>query len=282
MKPVALQYPGGKSPASSTALNQWINDLLPAADHYCEPFAGMCGVLLGRSPAVSKHETVNDLDDLIYGWWQVVRDRHDELIEWLENTPNGREQFAESQTLLYIGAPLGDVAKAGHVTVALGQGFMSGGLKGRPARGSWSRKLNVATGTHTAWANIADKVKRLTVRMRFVALENRDAVTVIGEYGRYPCNVLYVDPPYENVPDYYRATVDFDAMETVLADCQAHVAISGYPSCRWDSLGWHRNELPVKSFVGRVTETGVDTSAQARTEVLWTNYDPSTVDNRLF
>lgn len=56
-----------------------------------EPYFGSGAVLFNKSPA--KIETVNDLDDNITNYFQVIRDNPEELIKGLELTPYGRTEY---------------------------------------------------------------------------------------------------------------------------------------------------------------------------------------------
>jgi len=65
---VAVCYFGGK-----TALAATLAGLLPAHEHYVEPFAGSLAVLPADSR--TRMETVNDLDGELMLFWRVLRDR---------------------------------------------------------------------------------------------------------------------------------------------------------------------------------------------------------------
>ena len=84
----ALGWVGGKSAHGAHGTGRWIASLLPppgATYSYVEPFCGMLGVLLQREPA--KREIVSDLDGDLINWWQIVRDRPEELGDMLDFTP---------------------------------------------------------------------------------------------------------------------------------------------------------------------------------------------------
>src|ERR1700728_2787027 len=53
----------------------WLLPLLPAAHHYCEPFAGSGAVLLNRDP--SPVETYNDIDGDVVNFFRVLRAQGD-------------------------------------------------------------------------------------------------------------------------------------------------------------------------------------------------------------
>lgn len=67
MKP-PMPYFGGK-----TNIAERIAALLPAHQHYVEPYCGSLAVLLAKTP--SKMETVNDLDAELMTFWRVLRDQ---------------------------------------------------------------------------------------------------------------------------------------------------------------------------------------------------------------
>ena len=73
---VGPRYTGGKA---RYKLNRWIQSRLPmrTSGLYCEPFAGMLGILLNRPK--SKIEIVNDLNGDIVSFWRAVRDYPEEL-----------------------------------------------------------------------------------------------------------------------------------------------------------------------------------------------------------
>lgn len=85
-KLIAFAYYGGK--------NRHLNDilpLLPACEHYCEPFAGSAAVLLNRQP--SPIETLNDLNSDIVNFFKTLRENPQQLIDALLLTPYSREEF---------------------------------------------------------------------------------------------------------------------------------------------------------------------------------------------
>jgi len=91
------------------------------------------------------------------------------------------------------------------------------------------------------------------------------------EYGR---TLIYADPPYLHSTRTSRhrykhemTDADHEALLQRLMLCPAHVILSGYPSEMYDSMlkTWHRREIQA------MTRGGV------RTEVLWFNFEPSSV-----
>ncbi|MGW2090554.1 DNA adenine methylase, partial [Streptomyces sp. NPDC001880] len=70
----------------------WIVSVLPAHQHYVEPYCGGLSVLLAKQP--SPMETVNDLDRELVTFWRVLRDRPADLIRACALTPHSRDELA--------------------------------------------------------------------------------------------------------------------------------------------------------------------------------------------
>ena len=85
-----MAYYGGK-----TRLAAKIVELLPAHEHYVEPFAGGLSVLLAKRP--SRMETVNDLDGLLMAFWRVLRDKPEQLARVCALTPHSRAEHAAAR-----------------------------------------------------------------------------------------------------------------------------------------------------------------------------------------
>jgi DNA adenine methylase len=244
---------------------QRIVDLLPPHEHYVEPFAGGLSVLLAKAP--SRMETVNDLDGDLVNFWQVLRDRPQDLVRVCELTPHSRAELTAAWD------PTTDVLeRARRVWVRLSQG--RGGMMRRTG---WRHYVAPAGSTLSMPGYLEayrGRILPAAERIREVSLECLPALTVIGKYGMQPECLLYVDPPYlgtvrSDANVRYGVEMRSDGehrdLAAALTDCTAAVVLSGYHSPLYDSLyaGWHRYEL--------ATMTGNATEVKARTEVLWSN-----------
>ena len=247
---------------SMRALSGWIVSLLPPADDqqaYIEPFAGMLGVLLARGKV--QREVVNDADLRVVNWWHCVRDEPDELARLIALTPASRHEYARS-----VGAPgcVPDLEAARQFTVLVMQDFAhsaNGGGGFRPWRSPKERR-DWRGGLDARLAGLAD-------RLRDVVLEQLDGADLLDRWRNESHAVFYCDPPYPSAAkDMYAVRPDFGALTDVLVSLKGKVAISGY-GCEWDHLGWVRNEMGITAAIAQ--SSGV---ASARTEVLWTNYEP--------
>jgi len=245
-------YYGGK-----TTLAPQIAALLPAHEHYVEPFAGSLAVLLAKKP--SRAETVNDLDGDLMTFWRILRDRPEDLQRVCEFTPHSRAEFEGAKVL-----DGDELERARRVWVRLTQS------RSHSMRYSgWKfRKAPLAHTTDLSY--FARRVADCAERLSHVSLESRDALDIIRDYGTEPTVCLYVDPPYlgsTRANNYRVEMLDDDAhrdFADALNQCKASVVLSGYDSPLYAELfdGWHRLDL------GAPTTLSGDTD---RVEVLWSN-----------
>ena len=271
----AMAYYGGKARAE---IRKWLIPLIPYEPNglYFEPFAGMLGVLLARPK--TKTEVINDLDNNIYNWWRVIRDKPDELMYRIHNTANCRQTYNQA---FY------DIKKRTY--------------RKDPVKWAWCTwvvlSYNVAHGTGTGgWAvnfsgngvrgkrNFADVVKPLAERLRLVQIECKDAMFLMDRVKDYDNLIMYCDPPYKTADtksyEFDNSAVDYDMMTNILLETKGKVAVSGYRD-EWDHLGWERHEWDNRAYPVSVEDAKKDIDWN-RTEVLWTNYSVKSSQIELF
>ncbi len=235
---------------------------------YVEPFCGTAAVLFAKPRAA--FELLNDRDEYIVTLMRVVRDRPDELAAALAMTPYSRAeyQYSDPET-----AP-DDLEVARRACVRIGQSFAKAGLA-EPSKG-WRISVRGGRACGLTWRDIPDKILAACERLRGVHLECNDATAIVERYGAEPDALLYVDPPYvggsRKTPKIYRhemgGETEHRALGGALAECKAHVLLSGYHSPLYDEMfgDWHRVE-----FSAQANNNGTVGAQQARTEVLWSN-----------
>lgn len=249
-------YYGGK-----TTLAPQIAALLPAHDHYVEPFAGSLAVLLAKKP--SRAETVNDLDGDLMTFWRVLRDMPDELERVCALTPHSRAEFAAAK----IRDDVDDLERARRVWVQITQNRTHSLRGGAPADWKFRKQANPLS---RALAGLTNRLDACAVRLQGVALESRDANAVIADYGSEQTACIYADPPYLGTTRgggygvEMTADDQHEAFAQVCHDAKASVVISGYDSPLYGRLfdGWHRYELKAPTTLSGATD---------RIEVLWSN-----------
>lgn len=261
MKP-PICYFGGK-----TTLGPAIAALLPAHQHYVEPYCGSLAVLLAKAP--SSMETVNDLDGEVMTFWRVLRDRPAEMERVCALTPHSRLEHAQANPA----AAVDDLEIARQVFVRLTQG-----RSGQMSSTGWRSYINPAGSSASMPDYLAGYVNRIAPaaeRLQHVSLEAQPALDIIAKYGDQPDVLLYVDPPYlgttrtrsqAGYQHEMRKPDDHRALAEALHACRAAVVLSGYPSDLYDLelyAGWDRHTM--------AAGTGQGDGWGNRTEVLWSN-----------
>jgi len=257
-------YFGGK-----TAIADRIVALLPAHEHYVEPFAGSLAVLLAKPP--SPMETVSDLDGELVNFWRMLRERPEELCRMCALTPHARGELENAYK-----PSEDDLERARRTWIKLTQARSGQHFK----RTGW-RYYQDPRGSHSSMPDYLDAyVGRLApaaARLRSVSLESLPALDIIRRYGRHRDCLIYADPPYlmtarscnDRGPSYgveMGTEADHRQLAETLAAAAAAVVLSGYHSPLYDELydGWHVTELP--AFTGNAS-----TGNARRIEVLWSN-----------
>lgn len=109
MAPSAFPYPGGKS-----VYHREIIRYFPDHRRYVEPFGGSAAVLMNEPP--SYMGIYNDLDDDVVHFFRLLRDRREELEEWVSYVPYSRSLYDTWVTAFdEDDRPEGDVERAGRM-----------------------------------------------------------------------------------------------------------------------------------------------------------------------
>lgn len=211
-----FSYPGNKA-----SLSDWIVQHLPDHRAYVEVFGGAAGVLANKPP--SHNEIYNDIDEDLVQFFDVLRERPDELVEWLQRVPYSREKYDEWVRPWYHEdwRPDDPVKRAGvffyHRCVAFG--------------GTYQYEPGFATSTTRnqarTFAGQVDRLEEFADRFREVTIENLDWRDCLEKYDD-PEGLFYLDPPYYEARCRYRHGRDFDheALAETLLDVDANWIVS--------------------------------------------------------
>lgn len=265
-KSIAFGWYGGKF----SHLN-WLLPLLPKCHHYCEPLGGSAAALINRAP--SPVETYNDIDGEIVNFFNVLRNRKDELVQKIALTPFSREEFflaVEKNCSLSIS----DLERARLFYVRARQART--GLAQTASLGRWANCKNTSrtgmSGVVSRWLGGIEDLPQIATRLLRVQIENRPAIEIVKLYDDEQ-TLFYCDPPYPHEArgdsKAYRhemSNEEHRELASVLSDCRGLVAVSGYRCSLMEALysGWRRVDAPVKQC---------HSAKKARQETLWLNYE---------
>ncbi len=263
-KRIAFGWYGGKF-----SHLDWLLPQLPAAHHYCEPFAGSGAVLLNRAPAPV--ETYNDVDGEVVNFFRVLRDQGAELQRAIALTPFSREEFHEAITGSKRGISVLERARRFYVLARQTRT----GLAQSATIGRWANCKNTSragmSGVVSRWLGGVEGLGDIAERLLRVQIENRPALDIIRLYDS-PDTLFYCDPPYLHDTRGDSAAYGFEMEDSehvdlaaALTRCAGNVAISGYRNDLMDRLykGWRRFDAPAKQ---------AHSVKQLRFECLWMNY----------
>jgi DNA adenine methylase len=247
----------------------WLLPLLPAAHHYCEPFAGSAAVLLNRDPAPV--ETYNDIDGEVVNFFRVLRDQGEELARAIALTPFAREEFHHAITAAtQDAAPLERARRFFVLARQTRTGLAQSATLGRWANCKDTSRAGMS-GVVSRWLGGVDGLGDIAARLLRVQIENRPALDVVRLYDS-PTTLFYCDPPYLHGTRGDSAAYGFEmtdgehiALAAALCGCRGRVAISGYRDGLMDRLygDWRRFDAPEKQ---------AHSAKRPRAECLWMNY----------
>lgn len=257
-----LNYPGAK-----WRIAKEIVSLIPSHRSYLEPFFGSGAVLFNKPP--SAIETVNDIDGDITNFFKVLREQSEKLAEAISLTPYSRDVFNDAHK--NRGTDDFDRAYRFAIRSKMGHGFKTYQKTGFKID-VYARERSYCV---DCWNRLPKDIISAAVRLKGVQIENQPALDVIRKFNHD--NVLiYADPPYlletRGGKQYRHEMDEQDHLELLAAlmEHKGYVILSGYPSEMYDRelRRWRK-----------VTRKSYNQNSDARTEVLWCNFDvPSLFD----
>lgn len=261
----AFNYFGGKNAKS---LLTFILENLSYSNkfHLVDVFGGSAAVCLNYTKA--KARTLNDLNEDIYNFFQVLRNNPEKLISQLELTPHSRKDYQTLQLELITDQV--ERARAFFIRTVCSFGN-TGSLK---KYNSWSYTVNdYRYSVSQSVARLLSKVEGLhpvAEELRLIQLECRDFRQIIKTYDG-PNTIFYVDPPYVKSTrtgniNYKHELLADDHIELceLLNSIKGHYCLSGYDNPIYQQ---HLKYIDSREL------TGCKTNASKRTtEKVWANY----------
>jgi DNA adenine methylase len=259
MPDAVFPFPGGKSRFAS-----WILDHVPEHICFVEVFGGAAGVLANKDPATSDVEVYNDRDGDLVHFFEVLRERSEELVEWLQQVPYSRELHDEWAHKFFHGyRPTDPVKRAGQFFYLR---YTQWGSKYDSQAGFGTSKVRSRA---LSYANKIDRLDDFAERFEEVVIENLDWTDVFEKYDSEE-TVFYCDPPYVGYEDYYLVnTISHESFVDGLSD------LKGDWLCSYEDLPEGFEDVYVldrdeKRFIN----SGKTGSSKDAKERLVMNFDP--------
>lgn len=250
-----LKYPGAKN-----RLAPWIVSNIPPHKVYCEPFLGSGAVFLNKEPAYN--EILNDLDDDIYNFFNVVRENHKELCRLIDTTPYSRIEYSNA----FNDESISQLERARRFAVKCWQGFGCGNTyKTGYRRGIGDTSPNPAK----AWTKLPEAIQFAAKRIKNAQIEHVDALKLIKDmHGEN--TFIYIDPPYMKdtrvkKKQYTHEMTDEQHMKLlqIVRESDCKIMISAYENELYNEQlkGWRKEHKSTTAECSR-----------KRTETLYMNY----------
>lgn len=238
----ALRYYGGK-----WNLAPWIISHFPPHKNYVEPCGGAASVLLQkpRSPL----ETYNDLDGNVVNFFQVLRDRPEELIRKIRLTPWARAEYE-----LSLHPCEDELERARRTYIKM---WLAIGASPTTTAGGF-RCVRNFDGYYMS--HDIETIERVAGRFVGVQIENLPAVEVVSRYDTHT-TLIYFDPPYITEERSHKAEYVFEwtsgqhiEAAGLLHQAQGFVVVSGYACPLYTELyeahGWTRFDKEAQTNSG--------------------------------
>jgi DNA adenine methylase len=208
-------YPGGKGRRA-----EWILEKMPPHDTFVDVFGGSGAIIYNKPP--STNEIYNDVNDDLVQFFEVLRNRPEELESFVRNIPYARSVYDEWADAFFNGyRPNDPIERAGRFWALrymqfAGDMSMVNSLKVRAKR-SPARTFD----------NARDRLQELANRFSDVILENRDYSRILDTYDDTDVDVLfYCDPPYVDTEHYYGAEFDHGEFVDALRNVESEWMVS--------------------------------------------------------
>ena len=270
MKLIPFGYMGGKFSKLGFILPRLVPQGKPVR-HFVEACCGSAAVALNYQNPDVKVTTINDLNGDIANFFTVLRDKPEELQRLINLSPNSRAEYEahrHADLSTYT-----DLEQARVFYCIMQQAYSS---IPNSSWAPWARSVSISNRSGKT-LNRNKKLPQLAAALMGVSIDNRPLLRIIDLYGKDDACLLYLDPPYLNcmAADYYRGEYEnSEATHTdMLSAClksPARIAISGYDTELYAAMlrDWQRHEFATLATMHPGNPT-------ARTEVLWTNYEPN-------
>lgn len=195
--PSPLRYPGGKT-SIWKMVSKIIKDNKLERGHYCEPYAGGCGLALSLLFKGYVHELhLNDIDRSIWAFWNAVLHETEALIEKILLTEVTVEEWYRQRDVQLNKDDFSDFDLA-FSSFFLNRTNRSGIILKAGMIGGLKQEGNYKIDCRYNKKSLIDKIKRIEKYKHRIHLYNLDALDFLDKTRvSLPKNSLYcIDPPY--------------------------------------------------------------------------------------
>jgi len=250
----SFPYPGSKARHVDFILKH-----MPKHQRYIEPFCGSAAVFFNKPTAT--HEILNDIDGNIVHFFKMIRERPDEVIDYLENLPFSYDEHKRIVDYYYNSDyPKDPVQRAAEFYfLRYSQFGAKNGENSGFARAGHSIRSRAKSYKHSI-----PKIQTVSERLTDALIENHRFEWIIDQYDHSEA-VFYCDPPYLGTEDMYESK-KFDH-RTILAKLDN---IKGKCMLSYDHKftknGWF--------CVSKKSRYQISASGRENIEYLYMNFNP--------
>jgi len=260
MPKTPISYYGGKINMISIIL-----PLIPKHTIYTEAFFGGGAIFFAKEKAEA--ETINDINNMVVNFYEVVQTDFDNLKAKIEATLFSRATYSVAWSIYRMPHLFNKLQQAWAFYIATNMGFSC-------KIGSWGYD-KYAKRVRAFWNKKLMFDESISHRLEKVQIESNDACTVITS--RDSADAFhYVDPPYFNsnmghYSDYTKA--DYVRLLDTLSNIKGKFLLSSYPSDILDEYieknKWHTKTV---TKILSASKGIAGTKRKTKVEVLTANY----------
>jgi DNA adenine methylase len=195
--PSPLRYPGGKT-SIWPLISKIISDNELSRGHYCEPYAGGCGLALTLLFKGFVHELhLNDIDRSIWCFWDAILNRTEDFIEKIVTTEVTINEWYKQREIQANKDNARDFDLA-FSSFFLNRTNRSGVILKAGVIGGFSQDGKYKLDCRFNKQGLIDRIRRIEKYKHRIHLYNLDAIEFIHKTNATLTgnNVYCIDPPY--------------------------------------------------------------------------------------